>query len=522
MSEALGNWPKTIPGAARAAAERWPREPALIENDTYWTFEDLWDRARAAGSAFLASGVRKGDNVAIWAPNSKEWIVAVLGAHIAGACITPLNTRLKGREAGDILRRSHAKVLLTVRSFLNTDYLNLIADEALPALRHRLVLDDWDSFIAAGRGAEDPNVDLALAALRPDDISDIVFTSGTTGAPKGVLTAHQQVTQIFGDWATRVDLRQGDRYLIVNPFFHTFGYKAGWVACLLRGAAIVPIPVFDVAETVRQIEQNRISFLPGPPTIYQSLLAELANKSHDFSSLRVAVTGAAPVPPSLVLRMRSELGMQNIVNGYGLTECGAVSMTRQGDDADTIANTCGYPLPGMQLRCIGDDGGDMPAGTPGEILVRSHAVMKGYLDDPQATSEAIDAEGWLHTGDVGVLDERGYLRITDRKKDMYITGGFNCYPAEIEKLLCAHPAVEMAAVVGIPDERLGEVGKAFLVLRPGKDADAAGIIAWARQNMANYKVPRVVEFRSELPKNAAGKVLRIELRTREAALHLNP
>jgi acyl-CoA synthetase (AMP-forming)/AMP-acid ligase II len=316
----------------------------------------------------------------------------------------------------------------------------------------------------------------------------------------------------------RVDLRRGDRYLVVNPFFHTFGYKAGWVASLLVGATVAPMATFDVPEVVRQIETNRINFLPGPPTIYQSLLAELdGGKPRDFSSLRVAVTGAAPVAPALVERMRAELGMRNVVNGYGMTECGVISMTRQGDDPDTVANTCGFPMPGMEVRCVDEAGEDVAAGTSGELLVRSYAVMRGYLDDPVATEEAIDSAGWLHTGDIGSIDERGYLRVTDRKKDMYISGGFNCYPAEVEKLLCGHPAIAAAAVVGVPDERMGEVGKAFVVLRPGLSSDVVEIVSWARQNMANYKVPRFVEVVEDLPRNAGGKVLRRELRSRERA-----
>lgn len=512
-ADPLGTWPATIPAAAAEAAERWPDAVALVEGDRRWTFAELWRDACAAASACIEKGVHHGDRVAIWAPNGRGWILAALGAQIAGAAIVPLNTRFKGREAGDLLRRAGVRVLFTVGGFLGVDYRALLADEQLPDLAETVLVDECEAFLASGRGADDPRVRDSLARVGADDIADIIFTSGTTGVPKGALTSHGQVTQIFGDWAVRVDLRQGDRYLIVNPFFHTFGYKAGWVACLVRGATIVPMPSFDVAETVRQIETNRISFIPGPPTIYQSLLAELAGgRPRDFSSLRVAVTGAAPVPPALVHRMREELGMENVVNGYGMTECGVISMTRQGDDAQTIANSCGYPMPGMQVRCIDEAGRDLPPGEVGEILVRSYAVMRGYLDDPGATAEAIDADGWLHTGDLGTIDARGYLAITDRKKDMYISGGFNCYPAEIEKLLVAHPAIEVAAVVGVPDERLGEVGKAFVVLRPGATADADAIIAWARQNMANYKVPRSVEFVKELPRNAGGKVLRTALR----------
>lgn len=513
-TDTTGHWPETIPHAAKAAAERWPGELALIDGDRAWTFAELWADARSAASAMLASGVARADRVAIWAPNCREWILAVLGAQIAGAAVVPLNTRFKGREAGDILRRSHAGLLFVPTDFLETDFRAMLANEDLPHLREVVSLvAEWPDFVARGAGPDDPAVDAALAALEGDAISDIIFTSGTTGRPKGVLTTHRQVTQIFGDWAERVDLRAGDRYLIVNPFFHTFGYKAGWAACLIRGATIVPQAMFDAADTARLIEHHRISFLPGPPTIYQSLLHELAgDKARDFSSLRVAVTGAAPVAPALVERMRSELGMKNIVNGYGMTECGAIAMTRQGDDAETIAHTCGFPLPGIAVRCVDEDGRDVPPGNTGELWVRGNAVMRGYLDDPMATAEAIDGDGWLHTGDVGTIDARGYLNVTDRKKDMYISGGFNCYPAEIEKLIAAHPAIEMAAVIGVPDERLGEVGKAFVVLRPGADLDAGALIAWARANMANYKAPRAIAFVSDLPRNAAGKILRTALR----------
>ena len=514
MIEQPGVWPPTIPEAAKRAAQDWPDVPALLVGDRSWTFAQLWADARACASAMLASGVRHGDRVAIWGPNTREWILAALGAQTVGAVIVPMNTRFKGSEAGDILRRSHARLLFAPCQFLGQDYATLIAGEDLPDLREVIAMDrDFDAFVARGAGSDDPAVDAAMAHVGPDDICDIIFTSGTTGRSKGALTAHRQVPQTFGDWAVRVDLRAGDRYLIVNPFFHTFGYKAGWVACLVRGATIVPMAMFDVAEVVRQIEHNRISFIPGPPTIYQSLLQELDGGAvRDFSSLRVAVTGSAPVPPALVERMRNELGMQNIVNGYGMTECGAIAMTRQGDDAETVAHTCGYPLPGIEVRCVDEQGHDLPSGQEGELWVRGHAVMRGYLDDPEATAEAIDADGWLRTGDIGRIDSRGYLAITDRKKDLFISGGFNVYPAEVEKLLSGNPHVAQAAVIGVPDERMGEVGRAFVILRPGASTTDADLLAWARANMANYKVPRRFVIVTEFPRNAAGKVLKPVLR----------
>jgi acyl-CoA synthetase (AMP-forming)/AMP-acid ligase II len=506
----MGNWPDTIPAVARRAAERWPDKTALIVGEQSWTFAQLWADARATASAMLASGVGHGGRVAIWAPNSREWILAALGAQIAGAAIIPLNTRFKGEEAGDILRRSHARLVFTPSQFLGTDYRALIAGQDLPDLADVIHTDTgFAEFLARGRGADDPAVDAALARLSGDDVCDIIFTSGTTGRPKGVVSSHRQTVQSFGDWVTRVGLRHSDVYLIVSPFFHTFGYKAGWLNGLIAGATILPMAVFNVAEVVRLVEQHRITFLPGPPTIYLSLLHELAgDKPRDFSSLRVAVTGSAPVAPALVERMRGELGIERVVNGYGMTEFGVISMTGQDDDAQTIANTCGTPMPGVEVQCVDEAGHPVPTGTEGEFWVRGYAVMQGYLDDPEATAQAITPDGWLRTGDIGIIDARGYLAITDRKKDMFISGGFNCYPAEIEKLLAGHPAIETAAVIGVPDERMGEVGQAFVILRPGATADEPAIIAWAREHMANYKVPRRVIFVESLPRNEAGKVLR--------------
>lgn len=506
--------PPTVPHAAEAAAKRWGEVPGLIENGRTWTFAELWADARAAGSAFLARGVRTGDVVSIWAPNQREWILAALGLQIAGAALVPLNTRLKGKEAGDILRRSRARLVFTVSDFLGVDYRTLLAGEDLPALEDIVLFDagGWEAFVALGSGSEDPAVDRALAALGAETRSDILFTSGTTGSPKGVISTHYQVVRLFRDWGRVVGCEEGDRFVIANPFFHVFGYKAGWVAALACGATIVPMPVFDVVRLAEIIERDRINFIPGPPTIYQMLLAEQARAPRDLSSLRVAVTGSAPVPPALILRMRDELGIQRVVNGYGMTEFGTISMTPADATIEQVSHTIGKPIPGVEVQCVDDEGKVLGTGETGEFWARGYGAMKGYLDDPEATAETIDPAGWLKTGDIGSIDTDGYLRITDRKKDMYISGGFNCYPAEIEKLLSDHPQIEMAAVVGVPDERMGEIGKAFVVLRPGQTAEPAEIVAWSRTHMANYKAPRHVSIVEALPRNAAGKVLRADLR----------
>jgi acyl-CoA synthetase (AMP-forming)/AMP-acid ligase II len=266
------------------------------------------------------------------------------------------------------------------------------------------------------------------------------------------------------------------------------------------------------------VGEHKISCIPGPPTIYQSLLN--SPEAGELANLRLAVTGAAAIPVSLVDRMRTELGFETVLTAYGLTEAtGFATSCRADDDPETIATTSGRAIPGVEVRVVDDGGSEVPRGEPGEIVIRGYNVMQGYYDEPEETAAAIDGDGWLHTGDVGVMDERGYVRITDRKKDMFIVGGFNAYPAEIENLMLAHEKVAQVAVVGVPDDRMGEVGMAFVVLRPGAEATPDELVAWCRQRMANYKAPRHVELVDALPLNAMGKVLKYQLREQGAELH---
>jgi acyl-CoA synthetase (AMP-forming)/AMP-acid ligase II len=519
-------WP-TIPAMVHDAARRQGDAEAVVDGDRRVDFATLRNMVDGAARALLASGIAPGDRVAVWAPNSIEWIVAALGVTTAGAVLVPINTRFRGTEASFVLARSGARVLFTVRGFLDTDYPALLASAgvALPALEHTILLsgdDDetsvgWEAFVARGHSVTDADLDARVAALGPDDPSDVVFTSGTTGNPKGVVMTHGQTLRAYLDWCDWADLRPGDRYLIANPFFHIFGYKAGCLACLMRGATIFPLAVFDAGVVLDIVERERISVLPGPPTIYQSLLDAPARASRDISSLRVGVTGAADIPVELIRRVREELPFERILTGYGLTEAGTVTGCRPDDDFEHIATTVGVPWPGFEVRTLADAeaGTDAEPGEPGEVLVRGETVTRGYLDDPEATAIAIDADGWLHTGDLGTLDAEGYLRIVGRIKDMFIVGGFNAYPAEIENLLLRHPRIAQVAVIGVPDTRLGEVAKAFVVLEAGASIEPAEIIEWARAEMANFKVPRAVEFLDALPVNATGKVVKDELRGME-------
>jgi HIP---CoA ligase len=519
----FGPW-STIPAMTTAAGERGGEQAAVVDGDTRLTYDELLAEARAFGAGLVHAGIAAGDRVAIWAPNSARWIVSALGLWQAGSVLVPINTRFKGPEAADILGRSGARALVTVTDFLGADHLAMLraTGAELPGLDVIVVaagpVPDGavgvDELASAATGRDRAEVERRAAAVGTDDASDILFTSGTTGKPKGVVQSHGRTLQVATDWVAMTGLTTDDRYLMVNPYFHMFGLKAGILASLAAGATMYPEPVFDVDRVLAQVAAEGITVLPGAPTVYQAILDAPGRDAHDLSSLRVAVTGAADIPVALIRRIHDELPFSVVVTGYGLTEAGTASATSPGDDPETIATTVGRPRPGFELRIVEGAGAEAAPGQSGEILLRGGSVMSHYLDDPEATGEVLSSDGWLRTGDLGVLDERGCLRIVGRSKDMFIVGGFNAYPAEIEDLLLGHPDVAQVAVVGVPDERLGEVGMAFVVPRAGAEPTEDEVIAWSRERMANYKVPRRVELVDALPVNAAGKVVKDELRAR--------
>ena len=515
----------SIPALLAATAAQHPDHPAVVDGDRTLTYAQLASESRRFGAALVAAGIEPGDRVAIWSPNSVEWILAVLGLFRAGAVLVPINTRFKGTEAAVLLERSGARALVTVTDFLDTDYVALLAaaEADLPALALTVIARGpapegtvaWADFLAGVTDDALAEVDGRAAALGRDDPSDILFTSGTTGVPKGVVMTHGRTLGVATDWVAMTGLTADDRYLMVNPYFHMFGLKAGILASVAAGATMYPEAVFDVDRALARVATEGITVLPGAPTIYQAVLDHPDRGAHDLSTLRVAVTGAADIPVELIRRVFDELPFSVVVTGYGLTEAGTVSATVPGDDAETVATTVGRPRPGFEVRILDGDT-EVATGDPGEIVLRGPTVMLGYLDDPDATAATLSADGWLRTGDLGVVDERGNLRIVGRSKDMFIVGGFNAYPAEIENLLLGHPGIAQAAVIGIPDDRLGEVGMAFLVARAGATLDPDDVIAWSREHMANYKAPRAVEVVAELPVYATGKVVKDELRTRVA------
>ena len=516
----------TIPELIDDAAKRFAAQEAVVDSNQRWTFADYRDNIHAAARALMARGIGPGDRVAVWAPNAAEWAVAALGVHCSGAALVPINTRFKGHEAGYILERTSASLLFTVTDFLDTDYVDLLATAGQGAgLEETVILRGtvpagctaWEDFVADSVLVDDEERTIRSAAVADHDLCHIMFTSGTTGTPKGAMLQHAAVCRSYETWCDVIGLNADDRYLVVNPFFHTFGLNAGILACLMTGATLVPHPVFDVPSVMARIPEERITMLPGPPAIYQTILNHTDLDDFDMSSLRLAVTGAAAIPVEMIHAMRDRLGFETVVTGYGLTEAsGIATMCRHDDDPEVIANTSGRAIDGVEVL-VAHDGQEVARGEPGEVVVRGYNVMAGYLDDPEQTAEAIDADGWLHTGDIGVMDADGYLDITDRVKDMFITGGFNVYPAEVENLMLSHPDIGQVAVVGVPDQRMGEVGVAFVVAAPDAHPDEEAIVAWTRERMANFKVPRRVVVVDTLPTNASGKVLKYELRDRVAS-----
>ena len=497
---------------------------AIRDGDVTLTYQQLGEQTDQAARALIASGIEAGDSVSVWAPNCWQWVIAALAVSRAGAVLVPVNTRFKGNEAAYVLNAASVKALFVVDGFLDTSYSGSLAKENIPSLE--LIVDlhgggapgtlGFEDFLARGTNTsaeEQAEVERRSAAVAPTDINTIMFTSGTTGHPKGVLIRGGAIIRVFHAYGQALGVQPSDPYLLVNPYFHAFGYNSGIIVCLMFGATNLPVAIYDPAEVLATIERERVAVFPGPPALFQGLLNHPDLASFDVSSLRSCVTGAASIPVEMIVDMGQRLGFETIITAYGMTETsGLAAYTKPGDPPELIATTSGCAPDGVELRVVDDAGNDVAPDTEGELLVRGFQVTPGYLDAPEQTAEAIDADGWLHTGDVAVMNTQGYIDITDRKKDMFIMGGFNAYPAEIERMLIEHPLVGMASVIGIPDERMGEIGAAFIVPSPDGAPTESEIIEWCREYMANYKVPRHVWIVDELPLTASNKVRKPELR----------
>lgn len=525
----------TIPRQIRASAKKYGGLQAISDGDVSLTFVELADSSLTIARSLASLGVLRGDRVAIWSPNSHYFMRMVLGIQAAGGIVVPINTRYRAAEARELLARTSAKLVLVHSGFLDFDYraalVEASADDAIghePIDGLQVIVDlgsssatevpggprsiSWEEFMAAAEGISAEQAMATGDSVEPTDLSEILFTSGTTGKAKGVTVAHGASIDLYRDYGRIWGLREGDRYLLSLPMFHAGGINAGILTSLIMGLTGVPMAVFDTVETMKIVEREKITIMNGPPTVIYSILDHPDRESYDLSSLRTMATGAAVVPVAMVERAQTELPFEHFITAYGMTECyGTATMCREDDSNETIANTNGRALPGVDLRVVDPDGNDLPPGEAGEVLISGPNVTPGYWDSEEQTAEAI-VDGWLHSGDIGTLDDRGNLKITDRLKDLFLVGGFNVSPAEVEQLLARHPAVGEVSVIGVPDERLGEVARAYIITKAGMRVTEEEIVAWCRERIANFKVPRSAVFIEALPRNASGKVLKGELR----------
>jgi acyl-CoA synthetase (AMP-forming)/AMP-acid ligase II len=515
----------TIPALLRDAAQLHGEKAALSSTvDGPTSFARLDAEADRVARALIADGMDHGERIAIWAPNMWEWVAAATGIQRAGGTIVPLNTRLRGGEVADIVRRAGITRIVSIGDFLGRHYPDMLRPETMPDLRQIIVLradprklagieEDWDAFLARGDALPEAALRAREAAVTPETIADIMFTSGTTGLPKGAIFDHRRSLGGGRAWTGISGMGADDRYCCFGPFSHNASYKAGWVAGLMTGATVYWPEAYDSETILSLIADNRISVMPAPPTVWQEVLDDTHRADWDISSLRFLSTGATVVPIALIRRLAAETDIEHITTGYGMTECsGSATHTLPGDGMERVAFTVGTAIPGTEIRIVDSSGRPLAAGMPGEVLIRDDKLLIEYLDNPEATRATLDADGWLHSGDVGALDAEGYLKLTDRLKDMYIVGGFNVYPAEIEKQMGGLPGLGQCAIIGVPDARLGEVGHAFVVRTAGSSLTAAEVIAWSKANLANYKVPRGVTFLDALPMNSTGKVVKFALK----------
>jgi HIP---CoA ligase len=516
----------TIPRMVLAACEQYRDRIAIADGKRRLRFSDVADEMLKVGAALVERGVQPGDRVAVWAPNSAAWVTAALGLLSAGAWLVPVNTRYTPHEVQYLLDKTEARALLVTSGFMGIDPDQLDVTESADDWQKNVIhlplpgeseTESWVSFKASGTDQTFAELRARIADGSPDNVSDVMFTSGTTGKPKGVMLRHGTTLKAYETMNAGFGLKVGDAHLVVPPFFHCFGYKAGWMLDLMFGATCVPMAVLNADAAAQLIQDERITHISGPPTLFTTIIDHPRRDGFDLSSLRVAFLAATTIPERLVMRLHDELNIELVMTGYGLTENHAIgAFTRPATPLQLVSNTVGQVWPGIEARIVDDNDQDVPAGEPGEILLSGYALMSGYYHD-QAATDAVMKDGWLHTGDIGSIDGDGYVRILGRNKDMYIVGGFNVAPAEVEETLLGLSYVAQVAVIGVPDERLGEVGAAYIVLRDGAEGDVSEVISFARERLANFKVPRQVRFVPSLTMNSTGKVVKAELRAAFAA-----
>ncbi|MBM7581648.1 fatty-acyl-CoA synthase [Caldicoprobacter guelmensis] len=522
-------------------AERYPDHEAVVYpfEKVRWTYSEFREKVNQIARGLIRIGIKKGQHVAVWATNVPEWLLAQFALAKVGAVLVTVNTNYKIFELEYLLRQSDSTTLIMTKGFKDSDYVKIINDlcpelkdcqpgklnsAKLPYLKNVIYIGEESypgmyNFNDLYRFADDVPVEMLKQveeSLSPHDVVNMQYTSGTTGFPKGVMLTHYNIINNGSAVADCMKLTYKDRLCIPVPFFHCFGCVLGVMACVTKGATMVPLDHFNPIKVMEAVQVEKCTALHGVPTMFISILENSRFKEFDFSSLRTGIMAGAPCPINVMRRVIDEMNMKEITIAYGLTEASPViTQTRVDDPIELRVSTVGRPLPGVEVRIVDPETGkDVPPGVPGELLARGYGIMKGYYKMEEATAAAIDSEGWLHTGDLAVMDENGYCKITGRIKDMIIRGGENIYPREIEEFLYTHPAVKDVQVVGVPDEKYGEEVMAYIILKDNLERypTEEEIIEYVRNGLSRFKCPKYVRFVDGFPMTANGKVQKYKLR----------
>ncbi|MCL0104956.1 AMP-binding protein [Dehalococcoidia bacterium] len=519
-------------------AAKYPDKDALVnvQRGQRFTYQELKEACNRAAKSFLKLGVKKGDKVAIWATNVNEWVIVLFGAAKIGAVVVTVNTNYRSHELEYLLKQSDSTTLFLIEEYRGNNFVNTLyevcpelkeqqpgetACKKLPVLKNVIFMGDkkfpgilnWDDFISLGADVSDEDLARVQATCKPDDVINMQYTSGTTGFPKGVMLTHNNVINNAYHGGACQDYTDKERLCIPVPFFHCFGLTMSITTCVVYGATMVPVEEFDVDWVLEAIDKEKCTALQGVPTMWIAELEHPDFPKYDLSSLRTGIMAGSPCPIAVMRSVVDKMAPE-VTIAYGLTESSpVVTQTRTDDNIERRVTTVGRAIPEVEIKIIDPETGtECPPGVQGEVCIRGYVVMKGYYKMPEATEAAIDSEGWLHSGDLGVKDEAGYVKITGRLKDMIIRGGENIYPREIEEFLYTHPKVLDVQVVGIPSRKYGEEVMACIKLKEGETATEEEIKQYCQGKIARHKVPKYVSFIKDYPMTASGKVQKYKLR----------
>jgi fatty-acyl-CoA synthase len=511
---------ETIGESLRRAVERFGDREALVVRDQGYraTYDELWPEVGLATRGLLARGVRTGDRVGLWAPNRYEWLVIQYATARIGAILVTINPAYKPAELEYALTKTGVSLLVLARGFRQADYVAMVAQvrSRCPLLRETVVFeDDWAALLADGERVAEGDLAAIEATLDPSDPINVQFTSGTTGAPKGATLSHRNILNNGYFTGLTLGYSEHDRVCAPVPFYHCFGMVVANLACVTHGACVVvPGANFDPLATLQAVQEERCTSLYGVPTMFIAELEHPRFAELDLSSLRTGIMAGAPCPVEVMNQVRSRMHMDEVTIACGMTETAPLStQTAVDDDVEKRVTTVGRVHPHVEIKIVDPEtGATLPRGTPGEQCTRGYSVMLGYWDDEHATRQAIDADGWMHSGDLAIMDDEGYLKIVGRIKDMLIRGGENIYPREVEEFLLTIPEVSDAYVIGVPSAHYGEEVMAWVKLRAGIALSPEALTAACRGRIATYKMPRYWKLVDEFPMTVTGKVQKFVMR----------